>query len=99
MKSIFVKVKCELTKAYDVASYLVDNFPETAEVYSTSGEFDLLVKFELGDERSVGEFVTKRVQSAPHIRDTYTIVAFKIRWSPVERPDFEPRPEEITQGH
>ncbi|MEP6831447.1 MAG: Lrp/AsnC ligand binding domain-containing protein, partial [Rhizomicrobium sp.] len=58
MKAIFVQIKCELTKAFDVAAHLVDNFPETAEVYSTSGTYDLLAKFELGDERSYGEFVT-----------------------------------------
>src|SRR5690348_796927 len=51
MKAIFCQIKCELTKAFDVAAYLVDNFPETAEVYSTSGTYDLLAKFELSDER------------------------------------------------
>ena len=34
MKAIFVQIKCELTKSFDVAAYLVDNFPETAEVVS-----------------------------------------------------------------
>lgn len=96
MKAIFVQIKCELTKAFDVAAYLVDNFPETAEVYSTSGTYDLLAKFELGDERSYGEFVTKKLQRVPGIRDTYSIVAFKFRWNPEPRPEFEPRAEDMT---
>ena len=95
MKSLFVQIKCELTKSYDVAAYLVDNFPETAEVYSTSGTYDLLAKFELGDERSIGEFVTKKLQRVPGIRDTYTIVAFKFRWTAEPAPEFEPRPEDM----
>jgi DNA-binding Lrp family transcriptional regulator len=96
MKAIFVQIKCELTKAFDVAAHLVDNFPETAEVYSTSGTYDLLAKFELGDERSYGEFVTKKLQRVPGIRDTYSIVAFKFRWNPEPRPEFEPLPEDMT---
>jgi DNA-binding Lrp family transcriptional regulator len=96
MKSLFVQIKCELTKAFDVAAYLVDNFPETAEVYSTSGTYDLLAKFELDDEKSFGEFVTIRLQRVPGIRDTYSLVAFKFHWSPKVRPDLEPRPEKLA---
>ncbi len=96
MKSIFVQIKCELTKAFDVAAHFVDNFPETAEVYSTSGTYDIMVKFDLDDERSIGEFVTRKVQSVPGIRETYTIVAFKMRWNPASKPDYEPRPETVA---
>jgi DNA-binding Lrp family transcriptional regulator len=97
MKALFVQIKCELTKSFDVAAYLVDNFPETAEVYSTSGTYDLLAKFELPDERSIGEFVTRKLQRVPGIRDTYSIVAFKFRWSAEPKPDFEPRAQELDE--
>ena len=97
MKSLFVQIKCELTKSFDVAAYLVDNLAETAEVYSTSGTYDLLVKFELGDETSFGEFVTGKLQRVPGIRDTYSLVAFRIQWSPKKRPELEPRPQEIKK--
>jgi DNA-binding Lrp family transcriptional regulator len=95
MKVLFVQIKCELTKSFDVAGHLVDNFPETAEVYSTSGTYDLLAKFELADERSFGEFVTKKLQRVPGIRETYSIVAFKFLWAPQPSPEFEPRPEDL----
>jgi DNA-binding Lrp family transcriptional regulator len=97
MKAVFVQIKCELTKAFDVAGYLVDNIPETAEVYSTSGTFDLLAKFELADEKSIGEFVTKKLQTVPGLKDTYSIVAFKFQWSPQSRPEFEPRAEDMSR--
>ena len=96
MKAVFVQIKCELTKAFDVAAYIVDNIPEAVEVYSTSGTFDLLVKFELEDSRSMGEFVTQKVQRVPGIRDTYSIIAFKFAWNPQPKPDFEPRPEPLA---
>jgi DNA-binding Lrp family transcriptional regulator len=96
MKALFVQIKCELTKSFDVAGYLIDNFPETAEVYSTSGTYDLLAKFELGDERSFGEFVTKKLQRVPGIRETYSIVAFKFKWAAETAPEFEPRAEDLA---
>ncbi len=86
-----------LTKAFDVAAYLVDNVPETAEVYSTSGTYDLLAKFELPDEKSFGEFVTKKLQTVPGLKDTYSIVAFKFLWNPAGRAEFEPRSEDMTR--
>jgi len=95
MKSLFVQIKCDLTKAFDVAAYIVDNIPESAEIYSTSGTFDLLAKFELDDEQSFGEFVTKTLQKVPGIRDTYSLIAFKFQWSPKRRADPEPRPEKL----
>ena len=45
MHAVFVMIKCELGKSYEVADYIVDNIEETAEVYSVSGKYDLLVKF------------------------------------------------------
>jgi len=96
MKPIFVQIKCELTKAMDVAARLVEDIEETREVYSTSGTFDLLAKFELEDEQSFGDFVTSKVQRVPGVRDTYSIVAFRLQWAP--RPDFEPRPQTLRKS-
>ena len=39
MKALFVQIKCELGKAYDVADALVDS-EIASEVYSTAGDFD-----------------------------------------------------------
>lgn len=77
MKTIFVMVKCELGRAYQVADEIVQEVEETSEVYSISGEHDLLMKFYLSDETDIGHFVTERVQVLPGIKDTFTIIAFK----------------------
>ena len=77
MKTIFVMVKCELGRAYAVADRAVQEIEEVSEVYSTSGEYDLLMKFYLADAADIGHFVTERVQVLPGIKDTFTIIAFK----------------------
>jgi DNA-binding Lrp family transcriptional regulator len=77
MKTIFVMVKCELGRAYQVADEVVQEVEEVSEVYSISGEFDLLMKFYLPDAADIGHFVTERVQVLPGIKDTFTIIAFK----------------------
>jgi len=77
MKTIFVMVKCELGKAYTVADEIVQEVEEVSEVYSISGEFDLMMKFYLPDNADIGHFVTERVQVLPGIKDTFTLIAFK----------------------
>jgi DNA-binding Lrp family transcriptional regulator len=77
MKTIFVMVKCELGKAYTVADEVVQEVEEVSEVYSISGEFDLMMKFYLPDNADIGHFVTERVQVLPGIKDTFTLIAFK----------------------
>jgi DNA-binding Lrp family transcriptional regulator len=76
MRAIFVMVKCELGKAYDVAAEAVDTIEEVSEVYSTSGQYDLLVKCYLPTDMDVGRFVTGRLQTLPNVKDTYTIITF-----------------------
>ena len=76
MQTIFIMVKCELGKAYDVADQAVQAVEHVSEVYSTSGQYDLLAKFQLPKEMDIGTFVTKSVQTRPHIRDTFTVITF-----------------------
>lgn len=77
MQTIFVFVKCELGKAYEVADELVQGIEQVSEVHSTSGQYDLLVKCYLPDGRDIGHFVTEQVQTLPGIADTFTLIGFK----------------------
>ncbi len=77
MQTIFVMVKCELGKAYQVADAAVQAIEQVSEVYSTSGEYDLLVKCYLPSDADIGRFVTESVQTLPGVKDTFTIIAFK----------------------
>ena len=77
MKTIFVMVKCELAKAYEVADYIMLNVEEVSEVHSTSGQYDLLVKCYLPEDRDIGHFVTESLQTVAGVKDTFTLIAFK----------------------
>ena len=76
MKAIFVQIKCEMGQAYRVARAAADTIPQMSELYSTSGQYDLLGKFYLDPEQDIGLFVTERVQSLPGVKDTYTLITF-----------------------
>ena len=77
MKTIFVMIKCVLGRAYAVADAAVNDIEEVSEVFSTSGQYDLLLKVYLPDAADIGHFVTERLQTLPGVRDTFTIIAFK----------------------
>lgn len=76
MQCFFVRVKAQLGRAYDVAAEMADR-DIASEIYSTSGEFDLLAKFYLEDDVDIGRFVNENVQTIDGVRDTYTILTFK----------------------
>lgn len=77
MRAIFVMVKCDLGRAYDVAAEAVDTLEEVSEVYSTSGQYDLLIKCYLPEDADIGHFVTEKLQTLEGVRDTFTLITFK----------------------
>ena len=77
MKAIFVMVKCELGEAYRVADRAIESIEQISEIYSTSGQYDLLIKSYLSDDQDIGHFVTEKIQTLAGVRDTFTIITFK----------------------
>lgn len=77
MQTIFVEVKCDLGRAYQVAEAAVERVDGISEVHSISGAYDLLLKCYLEDGADIGHFVTERIQTLPGVKDTFTIIAFK----------------------
>jgi len=76
MIPFFVQIKCHLGKSYEVANKLADA-EIASEIYSTAGDYDLLVKFYVDDKADIGHFVNEKVQTIPGILDTRTIITFK----------------------
>jgi len=76
MIPFFVQIKCQLGRSYEVASALADA-EIASEIFSTAGEFDLLVKFYVEPGTDIGHFVTEKVQRIPGVQDTRTIITFK----------------------
>jgi len=76
MIPFFVQIKCQLGRSYEVANALADA-EIASEIYSTAGDFDLLVKFYVEQGTDIGHFVNEKVQTLPGIQDTRTIITFK----------------------
>jgi DNA-binding Lrp family transcriptional regulator len=76
MTPFFVQIKCELGKSYQVANDLAEA-EIASEIYSTAGDYDLLVKFYVDSGTDIGHFVNEKVQCISGIKDTHTIITFK----------------------
>lgn len=76
MKPIFLQIKTEPGKAYEVAADLADT-EIASEIYSTSGQYDLLVKIYVADDQDIGHVVADIAQRLRHVRDTYTIITHR----------------------
>src|SRR5215813_2038246 len=53
MVPFFVQIKCKLGEAYDVANRIADS-EIASEIYSTAGDYDLLVKFYVSEGTDIG---------------------------------------------
>src|SRR5262249_47041207 len=76
MVPFFVQIKCKLGQSYVVANALAEA-EIASEIYSTAGDYDLLVKFYVDKDTDIGHFVNEKVQVIPGIQDTHTIITFK----------------------
>ena len=77
MQTIFVQVKCVLGQSYAVADAAAQDIEGISEVYSTSGQYDLMLKCYIPDNEDIGRFVTDRIQRIDGVKDTFTIITFK----------------------
>ena len=76
MKPFFVQIKCDLGKAYEVATAIADA-EIASEIYSTAGGYDLLVKVYLDPAEDVGRFINEKLHVIPGVKDTYTLITFR----------------------
>ena len=67
MIPFFVQIKCELGKAYQVANALAEA-EIASEIYSTAGDYDLLVKFYVDQAPISATSSTRRCRPSPASR-------------------------------
>ena len=77
MKPIFLQIKTEPGKAYEVAAALADT-EIASDIYSTSGQYDLLAKIYVGPDDDIGRIIADLAVRLKHVRDTYTIITHKV---------------------
>ncbi|RLB06978.1 MAG: Lrp/AsnC family transcriptional regulator, partial [Deltaproteobacteria bacterium] len=76
MITAFVLVKAEKGKIQQVASKL-GAFEEVKEVFSITGEYDLLAKVQVKEYKNMSDIVTEKFQKIDGLVNTKTMMAFK----------------------
>ncbi|HEV7253662.1 MAG TPA: Lrp/AsnC ligand binding domain-containing protein [Mesorhizobium sp.] len=76
MRAIFVQLQCAPGKTYEVADALFER-EIASELYSTSGEYDLLLKIYLDNDIDIGRFVNENIANVPGIARSLTTLTFK----------------------
>jgi DNA-binding Lrp family transcriptional regulator len=76
MKPIFVQLRCKPGKTYEVADAIYKT-ELVSEIYSTSGDWDLLLKVYVKDEEEIGRFVNEKIASIPDIERSLTTMTFR----------------------
>ena len=76
MSALFVQVRCKPGTAYAVANDITLREIHS-ELYSTSGEFDLLIKLYPPDGADVGKWINDNLLDIDGIERTLTTLTFK----------------------
>lgn len=76
MICVFVQLQCRPGTAYDVADRIYER-EIVSELYSTSGEFDLMAKIYIPDDADVGHFINSKVLDIDGISRSLTTMTFK----------------------
>jgi DNA-binding Lrp family transcriptional regulator len=76
MRCVFVQVRCQPGKTYEVADAIYDR-EVVSELYSTSGDYDLIAKIYIPEGEDVGQWLTARLFDIPGISRTLTTMTFK----------------------
>jgi len=76
MRAVFVQLQCTPGRTYDVADELFKR-EVASELYSTSGDYDLLMKIYIDEGVDIGKFINENVANVPGIVRSLTTLTFK----------------------
>ncbi len=76
MSCVFVQIRCKPGTTYKVADEIVLREIHS-ELYSTSGDFDLMVKLYPPDGADIGLYINDNLLNIPNIERTLTTLTFK----------------------
>jgi DNA-binding Lrp family transcriptional regulator len=76
MPAVFVQFRCTPGKTYAVADAIYDR-EVVSELFSTSGEYDLIAKVYVPDDADVGHYLNEQLFDIPDIVRTLTTMTFK----------------------
>ena len=73
---VFIQIRCRPGTTYKVAEAITLREIHS-ELYSTSGEYDLLLKLYIPAGDDVGKYIYDHLLDVPGIERTYTTLTFK----------------------
>ena len=76
MNCVFVQIRCKPGTTYKVADEIALREIHS-ELYSTSGNFDLLMKLYIPKDQDVGMFINDHILDIDNIERTLTTLTFK----------------------
>lgn len=76
MNCVFVQIRAVPGKTYEVATAIYDR-EIVSELYSTSGEWDLIAKVYIPADQDIGHYLAENLFDVPGISRTLTTMTFK----------------------
>lgn len=73
---VFIQIRCKPGTAYQVADAIALREIHS-EMFSTSGEYDLLVKLYIPEGQDVGKYINDNLLTITHIERTLTTLTFR----------------------
>lgn len=76
MRPVFVQFRCAPGQTYAVADAIYDR-EIVSELYSTSGDFDLMAKLYIPEDQDIGHYLNEHLFDIDGIQRTLTTMTFK----------------------
>ena len=73
---VFIQIRCRPGQTYKVAEEIVLRELHS-ELYSTSGDYDLLMKLYIPEGEDVGRYINDSLLNVPGIERSLTTITFK----------------------
>jgi DNA-binding Lrp family transcriptional regulator len=77
MVTTVVLAVCDIHRVPETAQAIAD-LAEVSEVYSVSGDYDLVIMVRVRQQEELARVVTESIGKTPGIERTQTLVAFKV---------------------
>ena len=76
MNCVFIQLRCAPGRTYEVADAIYDR-EFASELYSTSGDYDLLMKVYIPEGEDIGRYINERILDIPHVHRSLTTLTFR----------------------
>ncbi|MCM2563283.1 Lrp/AsnC ligand binding domain-containing protein [Lutimaribacter sp. EGI FJ00015] len=76
MRATFVQLRCKPGQTYKVAEQIMLKELHS-ELYSTSGDWDLLIKLYIPEDQDIGKFINEMLVDVAGVERSLTTLTFK----------------------